>query len=45
MLLIPLFILTDFFLQQGVLGHAIALIGTLWLASAVLRAPAQPNRL
>jgi hypothetical protein len=37
-LLIPLFILTDLFLQQGVLGHAIALFGALWIASAVLLA-------
>ena len=37
-LLIPLFIITDFFLQQGVLGHAIALVGACWIASAVLLA-------
>ena len=37
-LLIPLFIITDFFLQQGVLGHAIALVGAFWIASAVLLA-------
>ena len=37
-LLIPLFIVTDLFLQQGVLGHAIALLGALWIASAVLLA-------
>jgi len=37
-LLIPLFILTDIFLQQGVLGHAIALVGAVWIASAVLLA-------
>jgi hypothetical protein len=36
--LIPLFILTDIFLQQGVLGHAIALVGAVWIASAVLLA-------
>ncbi len=43
-LLIPLFIITDFFLQQGVLGHAIALVGACWIASAVLLADraAQP---
>jgi len=44
-LLIPLFIVTDFFLQQGVIGHAIALVGAVWIASAVLRAPAQAKRL
>lgn len=37
-LLIPLFIVTDLFLQQGVLGHAIALVGAAWIASAVLLA-------
>jgi hypothetical protein len=37
-LLIPLFIVTDLFLQRGVLGHAIALVGACWIASAVLRA-------
>jgi hypothetical protein len=37
-LLIPLFIVTDLFLQQGVLGHAIALAGAVWIASAVLLA-------
>ena len=37
-LLIPLFIITDLFLQQGVLGHAIALVGAVWNASAVLLA-------
>lgn len=43
-LLIPLFIITDFFLQQGVLGHAIALVTAFWIASAVLLAgrAAQP---
>jgi hypothetical protein len=44
-LLIPLFIITDFFLQQGLIGHAIALIGAVWIASAVLRAPVQAKRL
>ena len=38
-------IVTDFFLQQGVIGHAIALVGAVWIASAVLRAPAQAKRL
>ena len=33
------------FLQQGVIGHAIALVGAVWIASAVLRAPAQAKRL
>jgi hypothetical protein len=37
-LLIPAFIVTDFFLQMGVLGHAIALVGACWIASAVLLA-------
>jgi hypothetical protein len=31
-----LFILTDFFLQMGVLGDAIALVGACWIASSVL---------
>ena len=38
MLLIPVFILTDFFLQMGVLGPAIALVAACWIASAVLLA-------
>jgi hypothetical protein len=37
-LLIPLFILTDFVLQMGVLGHTIALMGAWWIASSVLLA-------
>jgi hypothetical protein len=37
-LLIPLFILTDFFLQMRVLGHAIALVGACWIASSVVLA-------
>jgi hypothetical protein len=37
-LLIPLFILKDFFLQMGVLGHAIALAAACWIASSVLLA-------
>jgi len=37
-LLIPLFIITDFLLQMGVLGHAIALAAACWIASAVLLA-------
>ena len=36
--LIPVFIVTDIFLQQGVLAHAIALVGAIWIASAVLLA-------
>ena len=35
-LLIPAFLVTDIFLQQGVAGHAIALVGAAWIASAVL---------
>ena len=35
-LLIPVFMITDIFLQQGVAGHAIALVGAAWIASAVL---------
>lgn len=42
-LLLPTFIVVDLFLQQGVAGHAIALIGATWIATAVLRArPAEP---
>lgn len=37
-ILIPVFIATDIFLQQGVLGHAVALVGAIWIASAVLLA-------
>lgn len=37
-LLIPIFIVTDILLQQGVLAHAIALVGAVWIASAVLLA-------
>jgi hypothetical protein len=37
--LIPLFILLDFALQQGVAGHAVALVGACWIASALLRSP------
>ncbi len=42
-LLIPLFILTDFFLQQGVLGHAIALVGACWIAYSILTARPAPS--
>ena len=38
-LLIPAFMVTDIFLQQGVAGHAIALVGAAWIASAVLLTP------
>jgi hypothetical protein len=37
-LLIPLFIVTDIFLQQGLAGHAISFVGACWIASAVLLA-------
>jgi len=37
--LIPAFMVTDIFLQQGVAGHAIALVGAAWIASAVLLTP------
>jgi hypothetical protein len=40
--LIPLFILTDFFLQQGVLGHAIAFVAASWIALALLTTRAAP---
>lgn len=35
--LIPLFIVLDFALQKGVAGHAVALLGAAWIASAVVR--------
>jgi hypothetical protein len=35
--LLPVFILLDFALQMGALGHAVALLGACWIASAVLR--------
>lgn len=37
-LLIPVFILLDFFLQLGFVAHLVALIGDCWVASAVLLA-------
>lgn len=36
-LLIPAFIVVDFFLQMGRLAHAIAFVGACWIAWAVLR--------
>ena len=40
-LLIPAFLVTDILLQQGVAGHAIALVGAVWIASAVLLTPSE----
>jgi hypothetical protein len=40
-LLIPAFLVVDIFLQQGVAGHAIALVGAAWIAAAVLRTPSE----
>jgi hypothetical protein len=37
-LMIPLFVLTDLFLQMGVLGRVIALVGATWIAVSILRA-------
>jgi hypothetical protein len=36
--LIPVFIVVDIFLQQGLVAHAVALVGACWIASAVLLA-------
>lgn len=40
-LLIPAFIVTDFFLQMGIVGHAIFLVAASWIAWAVLAARGQ----
>ena len=37
-LLIPAFIIVDFFLQMGPAAHAISFVGACWIASAVLGA-------
>jgi hypothetical protein len=37
-LLIPVFIVVDIFLQQGLAGHLVSFIGACWIASAVLLA-------
>jgi len=36
--LIPVFIVVDIILQQGLAAHAIAFVGACWIASAVLLA-------
>jgi hypothetical protein len=37
-LLIPVFVLVDFVLQQGLAGHAIQFVAVTWIAWVVLRA-------
>jgi hypothetical protein len=37
-LLIPVFVLVDFLLQQGLAGHAIQFVAVTWIARVVLRA-------
>jgi hypothetical protein len=39
-LLLPVFLVLDIALQQGVIGHAVALVGAAWIATAILRTPA-----
>jgi Family of unknown function (DUF6624) len=41
-LLIPVFVLVDFILQQGLAGHAIQFIAATWIAWVVLRAGESP---
>jgi hypothetical protein len=43
-LLIPAFILVDFFLQMGRAGHTISFVGACWIASAILLAGRPPQR-
>jgi len=42
-LLIPVFVLVDFILQQGLAGHAIQFVAATWIAWVVLRAGASPT--
>ena len=37
-LLIPVFVIVDFFLQQGLVGHVIQFVAACWIAWVVLRA-------
>jgi hypothetical protein len=42
-LLIPVFVLVDFILQQGLAGHAIQFVAATWIAWVVLRARGSPT--
>ena len=42
-LLIPVFVLVDFILQQGFAGHAIQFVAATWIAWVVLRAGESPT--
>ena len=43
-LLIPVFVLVDFILQQGLAGHVIQFVAATWIAWVVLRARESPTR-